>query len=75
MEVPDLKSNHREADPRIALHTFLVHQLSNQLQLLFLQTMRTYIRGSSYMCLNIALEKCTFDKAHVHPMTESRNMV
>ena len=22
MEVPDLKSNHREADPRIALHSF-----------------------------------------------------
>ena len=38
----------------------LLHQLTNQGQVMLLQTMQAYI-SCCYMCLSIALQKCTFD--------------
>ena len=73
-QVPDIKSNHRKADPRITLHTILLHQLTNQVQFVLLQIIRTYV-SRCYMCLSIALEKCTFEKVLVHPMMKSPTMM
>ena len=74
MDVPDLESNHREADQKLLYIPLLLDQMMIQVQLVLLQMIRTYI-SYCYVCLSIALEKFAFDKVLVHPMMESLTMM
>ena len=61
VEVPDLKSNQREADPRIALHTGFASSTDESNEFVLLQIIRTYV-SCCYICPSIALEKYNFGK-------------
>ena len=71
VKVPDLKSNYREADPRIALHTVFASSTDESREVC---VSLTYI-SCCCMCLSIALEKSTFDKVLIHPMMEPSTMM
>ena len=66
MEVPQLKSNQREADPRIAFHAIFASSTEETSYVCIVTDDTDIYITCCYMCLGISVGNYTFDKELVH---------